>query len=152
MEFAGYVLVGFLGMEVFSYAVHRWLFHGVLWPIHKSHHTTRKGWFEANDLFSLLFAAVSIAMIVAGSRILMPLGIGIAVYGGVYFVVHDLFTHRRFLPFASGNRILLTIRAAHQRHHQTAGKSGFEPFGLFFFNYAKFYRREGREAGIGRAL
>jgi beta-carotene 3-hydroxylase len=73
-----------------------------------------------------------------GNPVLIPIGLGIAIYGVVYFIAHDLFTHRRFLPFGSNNRILMTIRAAHQRHHQTAEKNGFEPYGLFIFNYRRF--------------
>jgi beta-carotene 3-hydroxylase len=141
LQFIGLLILGFVGMEIFSYLVHRWLFHGLLWDVHVTHHTPRKGWFELNDLFSLIFAAVSIFFIVSGSEILSPIGWGVAVYGLVYFITHDLFTHRRFLPFGSKNKILLTIRAAHQRHHQSVEKIGLEPFGLFFFDYLKFWRK-----------
>jgi beta-carotene 3-hydroxylase len=140
--------LGFAALEIFSYAAHRWLFHSVLWRVHQTHHTARKGFFELNDLFSLIFAAVSILLIIFAEKPLLdsvcfPLGLGIAIYGAVYFVAHDAFTHRRFLPFASNNKWLLTIRAAHQRHHQTAEKHGIEPFGLFIFDYAKFWRKAG---------
>jgi hypothetical protein len=37
--------------------------------------------------------------------------------------------------------LLLTIRAAHQQHHQSAEKPGIEPFGLFLFDHAKFWRK-----------
>lgn len=141
MQFIGFTVLGFVGMEIFSYVVHRWLFHGALWKIHVTHHTPRRSWFEANDLFSLLFAGLSIGLILSGNEIALPVGTGIAVYGLIYFITHDLFTHRRFLPFSAKNKILLTIRAAHQRHHQSAEKDGLEPFGLFFFNYAKFWKK-----------
>ena len=138
MRFALFTLLGFVGLEVFSYIVHRWLFHGVLWKIHQTHHTPRPGVLEANDVFSLFFALISVGFLVSGNSILIPIGLGIAIYGVVYFIAHDLFTHRRFLPFGSNNKILMTIRAAHQRHHQTAEKNGFEPYGLFIFNYRRF--------------
>ena len=141
MQFISLTILGFIGLEIFSYVVHRWLFHGVLWGVHVTHHTPRKGWFEANDLFSLIFASVSIFFIVSNNPILVPIGLGIAIYGLVYFITHDLFTHRRFLPFKSKNKILLTIRSAHQNHHQSIEKQGFEPFGLFFFNYKKFFQK-----------
>lgn len=148
LQFTGFIILGFVGMEIFSYVVHRWLFHGALWKIHATHHTARKGWFEANDFFSLLFAGLSIVLILSGGEIALPVGLGIAVYGFIYFITHDLFTHRRFLPFKSKNRILLAIRAAHQRHHQSAEKDGLEPFGLFFFNYGKFWKKI---SGVKRA-
>lgn len=141
MQFIGLTILGFVGMEIFSYFVHRWLFHGILWRIHVTHHTPRKGWFELNDLFSLIFGAVSIGFIISGNYILLPIGLGIAIYGFIYFITHDLFTHRRFLPFNTKNKILLTIRAAHQRHHQSVEKLGIEPFGLFFFDYSAFWKK-----------
>ena len=141
MQFIGLTILGFLAMEAFSYLVHRWLFHGVLWRVHVTHHTPRKGWFEFNDIFSLIFGSVSIFFIISQNLILLPIGLGIAIYGFVYFITHDLFTHRRFLPFKSKNKILLTIRAAHQNHHQSIEKQGLEPFGLFVFNFQKFWKK-----------
>ena len=142
-QFLLLTVAGFVFLEAFSYVVHRWLFHGILWKIHRTHHVPRKGVFEANDLFSLLFGSASVLLMVFAQYPLLesyafPFGLGIAIYGVVYFITHDLFTHRRFLPFGSKNRVLLTIRAAHQRHHQTAEKDGFEPYGLFVFNYKRF--------------
>lgn len=136
-------IFGFVFLEAFSYIVHRWLFHGVLWRIHKTHHLPRKGFFEANDLFSALFGSASILLMVFAKHpliesIAFPIGLGLAIYGVVYFITHDLFTHRRFIPFISSNRIFLIIRAAHQRHHQSAEKDGVEPYGLFAFNYGRF--------------
>ena len=146
MKFTALTILGFIGLEIFSYVVHRWLFHGVLWRVHQTHHVARKGAFELNDLFSIIFAVASILLIIFAEKPLLnsisfPIGLGIAIYGAVYFIAHDLFTHRRFLPFNSANRLILTIRAAHQKHHQTAEKRGIEPFGLFIFDYAKFWRK-----------
>jgi beta-carotene 3-hydroxylase len=146
MQFIALTILGFICVEIFSYVVHRWLFHGVLWRVHQTHHVARKGAFELNDLFSVIFAAASILLIIFAEKPLLdsisfPIGLGIAIYGAVYFVAHDLFTHRRFSPFNSNNKLLLTIRAAHQKHHQTAEKRGIEPFGLFIFDYAKFWRK-----------
>ena len=81
--------------------------------------------------------------------IAFPIGFGIALYGVFYFIIHDLFTHRRFLPFKSKNKLFLTVRAAHQRHHQTAEKKGIEPFGLFVFDYGKFREKELKNISVG---
>ena len=149
MQFAALTFFGFAAMEIFSYVVHRWLFHGLLWKIHETHHTARHHVFELNDVFSLIFAAISMALMIFAEKppaesFSFPVGLGIAVYGGLYFIIHDLFTHRRFLPFNSKNKAILTIRAAHQRHHQTAEKHGLEPYGLFLFPYEKFWRKANR--------
>lgn len=146
MQFVALTIFGFIGLEIFSYILHRWVFHGVLWRIHKSHHLATKDAFESNDIFSVIFGLSSILLLVfaeypLSESIAFPIGLGIAIFGIFYFIVHDLFTHRRFLPFGSGNKILLTIRAAHQKHHQTANKQGIEPFGLFIFNFGKFWRK-----------
>ncbi len=133
-------------MEIFSYFVHRFVFHGMLWRIHQTHHGARK-FVELNDLFSIVFAVASISLMIFGNSDLFAIGLGIAIYGGIYFITHDLFTHRRFLPFNSTNKILLTIRSAHQRHHQSSEKLGIEPFGLFFFNYREFWQKVVSQGG-----
>ena len=142
MRFIGFTILGFAAMEIFSYLVHRFLFHGVFWRVHQTHHKPNKFYLELNDVFSVIFAFASIGLIVSGNETAIPIGLGIAVYGSVYFIIHDFFTHRRFLPFGSQNKFLLTIRAAHQRHHQSIEKDGLEPFGLFLFDYKKFLRKK----------
>lgn len=141
MLFVVLLICGFIGMEILSYLAHRFLFHGVLWKIHQTHHRANKFLLELNDVFSLVFALLSIGLILSKNEIFVPVGSGIAAYGLVYFITHDFFTHRRFLPFKSKNKILLSIRGAHQRHHQTTEKTGCEPFGLFIFDYANFSRK-----------
>ena len=110
MQFIFLTIFGFIGLEIFSYIVHRWLFHGILWNIHFSHHTPRKGWFELNDIFSLIFGLTAICLMIFAANpisesITFPIGLGITIYGFVYFITHDLFTHRRFFPFKSKNKI-----------------------------------------------
>lgn len=145
LRFAALTAAGFAGMELGAYALHRWLFHGPLWFVHQTHHAPdhEHGPFEANDVFSLGFAAASMGAMWAGrhdplASTAFPLGLGVALYGGAYFVLHDLYTHRRFLPFKTENRAAQTIRRAHQRHHQTTEKHGFEPYGLFLFPYDRY--------------
>ena len=150
MQSAILTILAFIGMEIFSYLAHRYLFHGVLWKIHQTHHQANKFFLELNDVFSLIFALVSVGLMFSGNSVAFPVGLGIAIYGFVYFITHDFFTHRRFLPFKSTNKILLAIRAAHQRHHQTTEKIGIEPFGLFVFDYAKFGEKISRETTRSR--
>jgi beta-carotene 3-hydroxylase len=147
LTFGFWLLVGFAGMEVVSYIVHRYVFHSLLWQIHKTHHTATHGMFEANDLFSVFFAGVSIVMMYAGAgqplqSTLFASGLGIALYGILYFIIHDLFAHKRFMPFKSDNRMMRLIRRAHQRHHQSVDKPGQEPYGLFLFPYDKYPARD----------
>ncbi|MGD8427287.1 MAG: sterol desaturase family protein [Balneolaceae bacterium] len=141
--FLGYILLGFGIMEIISYLVHRFIFHGILWRIHQTHHKPNHGLFELNDLFSLFFAGISIYLMYLGIEtpfrsVSFAIGLGIAVYGFLYFVIHDLFAHKRFMPFKSDSKILRLIRYAHQRHHQSVDPKGQEPYGLFLFPYDEY--------------
>jgi beta-carotene 3-hydroxylase len=143
LVFSFWTAAGFVGLELVSYVLHRWVFHGLLWRVHRTHHTARHGLFEWNDLFSVAFASAAIALLILGlgdplGSIAFPTGLGITLYGLCYFVVHDLYTHKRYLPFSSENRVLQVLKRAHLRHHQSAEKPGREPFGLFLFAYGKF--------------
>ncbi|WP_245235117.1 hypothetical protein [Pedobacter borealis] len=59
------VLFAIISMECLSWFIHKYLFHGPLWFMHKSHHQKTKSFFEWNDLFAALFAAVSLFLMYA---------------------------------------------------------------------------------------
>ncbi|SDM74496.1 beta-carotene 3-hydroxylase [Daejeonella rubra] len=128
------ILLGTLaGMEAFSWFMHKYLFHGPLWFIHRSHHQHRSGWFEFNDIFSLLFAAISLYLIWMGRTDLdvkFWIGVGITVYGIIYFIFHDWFIHNRLKSFKTSNSYLLGIRRAHKIHHKSTERDHSEEFGL----------------------
>ncbi len=122
-----------LSMEIVSYSLHRWVFHGFLWSIHKSHHRTRGkllGVFELNDVFSIGFAMISITLFLNPATWWVALGI--TVYGLSYFFVHDALTHRRFIRVNWSNPLLDRIKRAHRWHHRDTSHRGQEPFGLFY--------------------
>ncbi len=150
-RFASLAAASFAGMEVSAYVLHRFAFHGPLWGVHKTHHEPSHGHgpFEANDLFSVGFAAVSMAAMWAGredprASTAFPLGLGVAVYGGLYFVLHDVYTHGRFARLKTTNPAAQAVKRAHGRHHQSLTQDGQEPYGLFLFPPAygrRFQRR-----------
>lgn len=153
-RFAALAACAFAGMEVAAYVLHRFLFHGPLWGVHKTHHAPghAHGPFEANDLFSVGFAAASMGLMWVGradplASTAFPLGVGVAVYGVLYFVLHDLYTHGRFAPFRTKNAAAQAVKRAHGRHHQSLSKGGQEPYGLFLFppSYGRRFKRR-REA------
>jgi beta-carotene 3-hydroxylase len=103
--------------------------------MHKSHHQKAKSFFEWNDLFAVLFGALSLYLMYIdldqlGFRFFI--GLGITVYGMIYFVVHDWFVHRRFKTFKSNNTYLQAVRKAHKIHHKNRGKEDGKAFGLLF--------------------
>lgn len=127
------VILTIVAMEAWSWFMHKYLFHGPLWFIHKTHHQQRHSWFELNDIFSLVFAAVSLWLMWQGHFMAdyrLWIGIGISVYGLIYFIFHDWFIHNRFKAFKSNNRYLTGIRRAHKIHHKSIQKNPSEEFGL----------------------
>lgn len=151
IAFILFTLSGLMGMEIVSYVVHRFLFHGLLWQIHRSHHESHHGYFEMNDIFSLFFMAISMGLMYWGAgdplaSVAFPIGLGIAMYGILYLIIHDLFAHKRFVPFKSESQIMRLIRRAHQTHHQSVDKKGQEPYGLFLFPYDEYpeFRRKSK--------
>ena len=134
LQFALIVITAFAAMELFSYLVHRFVYHRVLWTLHRSHHTPRKGAFELNDVFPTVFAATTILLVMRGVHsddggLLMAAGAGITAYGVVYFFVHDLYVHRRVKALRLRIPILVNVKKAHAMHHRYGG----EPYGLLLF-------------------
>ncbi|MGY6741827.1 MAG: sterol desaturase family protein [Cecembia sp.] len=130
-----FTLLGFAIMEFSGWFIHKYIMHGPLWGIHKTHHQPSKSFFELNDLFSLLFGSIAILLIFLGLDKLdyrFWIGIGISLYGMLYFFIHDVLVHRRIKWFERPrNKFLLGIFRAHQAHHATNQKDDAVSFGLF---------------------
>lgn len=127
------VLITIVAMEALSWAMHKYLFHGPLWFIHKTHHLEKHGFLELNDIFSIAFASLALWLMWVGHITLdyhFLIGTGISIYGIIYFIFHDWFIHNRFKAFKSSNRYLMAIRRAHKIHHKSMEKSPAEEFGL----------------------
>ncbi len=127
------VLLTIAAMEGLSWLMHRYLFHGPLWFIHRTHHEERHGWFELNDIFSIGFAALSLWLMWVGHYRMdarLWIGLGISAYGVIYFIFHDWFIHNRFKAFKTNNPYLLNLRRAHKIHHRSTQKWPSEEFGL----------------------
>ncbi|WP_209331450.1 sterol desaturase family protein [Lunatimonas salinarum] len=146
MSAIGFTLVGFALMEFAGWFIHKYLMHGPLWGIHKTHHQHTEGPFEWNDLFSLLFGSVAVLLIflgVAEFDYRFWLGIGISLYGMSYFFLHDMLIHRRVKWFKRPKKgYLAGIFKAHQAHHATNKRDGSVSFGLFVVPKRYFKRSE----------
>jgi len=134
-------------MEIISWTLHKYLFHGPLWFIHKTHHDrTVHSTFELNDIFSLIFTLISIRLIWIGwfrpSSVHLGIGLGITLYGLIYFIIHDGLIHQRYnLWFNKPSNVYLKqIQRAHQRHHIHPNKIPSEEFGLFYLIGKKYWR------------
>lgn len=141
----GFLVVGFVAMELSGWSIHKYLMHGPLWMIHKTHHQPSKSFFELNDLFSILFGSVSLILIFLGVDTLdyrFWIGAGISLYGVLYFILHDVWVHRRLKWFERPkNYFLKGIFKAHQAHHKTNQKDDAVSFGLFLVP-KKFFKDE----------
>lgn len=139
-------LATFLIMEGVTWCTHKFVMHGFLWYLHRDHHQGHEGFFEKNDAFFLIFAIPSMALILFGTLngndYRLYIGIGIAMYGLAYFLVHDVFIHQRFrfLRNAKGT-YFKGLRRAHKVHHKHLNKEHGECFGMLFVPF-KYYRQQ----------
>jgi beta-carotene 3-hydroxylase len=127
-------LATLFGMEGVAWLTHRYVMHGPLWFLHESHHRPEQAAVQKNDVFALFFAAPSVALVYLGSQGSLPAlaaGLGMAAYGALYFLVHDVVVHRRLrFPFAIGSGYLRRIVRAHLVHHRTNRREGAVNFGF----------------------
>lgn len=138
-----FVILTIFIMELVSWCMHKYLFHGPLWFIHKTHHQNRKGFFELNDLFSIGFAGAALYLMWVGKEnlnIYFWIGTGISIYGCIYFVFHDWFIHNRFKSFKTKSTYLTGIRRVHKIHHKSTKKKPSEEFGLLFAS-RKYFKK-----------
>ncbi|MFM9052109.1 MAG: sterol desaturase family protein [Bacteroidota bacterium] len=130
-------LATYLAMEGVAWTTHKYVMHGFLWSLHESHHTPRHGRFEKNDFFFLFYATIAMVLMYFGWAELdyrFWMGIGVTAYGLTYFILHDIFIHRRakFLD-KMDSRYFRAMRKAHKVHHKNMGKEDCEEFGLLLF-------------------
>jgi beta-carotene 3-hydroxylase len=121
----------FVAMEGVSYAAHRWLMHGRGMVWHRSHHPPRGRGLEANDAFPAIFASIATGAFAAAAiddRLLWlrPIAVGVSAYGTAYFLVHEVFIHRRLRVPLPRWRYLRWLETSHRIHHTLGG----EPYGM----------------------
>ncbi|MGV3599314.1 MAG: carotene hydroxylase [Bacteroidota bacterium] len=129
------VIITFLVMEFMAWFTHKYVMHGLMWYFHYDHHNGRKGFFERNDVFFLIFAIpgwlFTMFGMMNGNDWRLFVGIGIILYGLAYFLVHDVYIHQRFKWFKNSNWIYFrAIRRAHRAHHSHLDKNKGESFGM----------------------
>lgn len=141
------VILVIIAMEGATWCIHKYVMHGLLWILHKDHHDhSNTGTLERNDWFFPIFATPSIILLYFGVEAnfnsLFYIGLGITIYGMLYFFVHDIFIHQRIKLFSqTNNPYLLAIRRAHKQHHKHINKEDGECFGFLWvpIKYFKMY-------------
>lgn len=150
----GIVAATVVGMEIFAAVAHRHVMHGWGWGWHRSHHEPRTGAFEVNDLYAVVFALPSIALIYLGAAYehwALWIGAGMTVYGFLYFFVHDGLVHGRW-PFrvVPRNAYLKRLVQAHRMHHAVHGREGCVSFGFLYARPVRELKDELRQIHGGK--
>jgi len=145
MWFTAAFILAFCIMEFAAWFTHKFLMHGIFWKIHEDHHQPTGHFFQKNDLFFLVFAIPSWLCImlgmIYGNYFSVGFGYGIALYGLVYFLVHDVLIHRRFKWFdKTENAYFRAIRKAHKVHHKNQYKEEGSCFGMLIVPF-KYFRK-----------
>jgi beta-carotene 3-hydroxylase len=149
--FIGVVFGVFIFMEFTAWFTHKYIMHGMLWNVHEDHHVPHDHTLEKNDFFALIFAVPSFLLIWFGvtrnAELALAAGIGVLLYGLVYFFVHDVYIHRRIKGFDHwDNTYLRAVRIAHKMHHKHLEKEPGESYGFLWVNkkYWDMARKQNR--------
>lgn len=138
-----FLIAAFFLTELAAWSAHKFVMHGFMWHFHRDHHQGKSGFFERNDVFFLIFAIPSWLGIMLGlmyqQYAFAWMGFGIMAYGLTYFLIHDVFIHRRFKWIRDiDTPYFMAIRRAHKMHHKHVNKEDGECFGLLIVP-AKYY-------------
>lgn len=141
------LLITLVVMEGVAWAMHKYVLHGFLWFLHKSHHTRHTRVFELNDLFFTFYGTLATLFFIYGSAGLdyrFWIAAGISVYGLLYFLVHDVYIHRRLRLFCKTSNVYLkALDIAHKVHHRNPRKAGGEAFGMLLVG-SKYFEKARR--------
>lgn len=152
----GITLAAIAFMEFMAWFAHKYIMHGFLWYLHEDHHkphVQKRGFFEKNDAFFLIFAIPSAFCYYFGiagpHHWLLYVGIGISIYGLIYFLIHDVYIHQRFPWFRQlESTYSKAILRAHGAHHAKQTKHGCESFGLLVVA-PKYFASKGKSKASG---
>ena len=142
-------------MEIVAIVSHKWVMHGFLWSLHKSHHEPRTGFYEKNDWFAVMGAVPSIILLLIGTSQDLPfitaIGAGITAYGAIYFGFHDILVHRRVKHgWNPQQRYLKRIVQAHRLHHVVESRQGTVSFGFLYAPPIRVLKAQLEANGKGR--
>lgn len=130
------VLLSIILMEIFAWAVHKYVMHGIGWGWHESHHRETDGPFETNDLYAVCFSVIAAALFIAGSLWWAPawfIALGLTIYGLLYAFVHDGLVHQRWPFFVKARgRYMKRLVQAHRLHHAVHTRDGAVSFGFLW--------------------
>ena len=130
-------IIIFVLMEGVAWFLHKYVMHSFGWFLHEDHHRYTGKRFQKNDVFGLFFAIVSFLFILSGILpgfdVKLAIGIGIMLYGIGYFLVHDIFFHRRIrIGYRPSGKYMQRVLKAHAIHHQKSTPYSGVNFGFLY--------------------
>lgn len=137
------LIAGFAGMELVAHVAHKYVMHGFLWSLHKSHHQKGNSFFEKNDFYFLIFATPGILLLLNGLYESYSwkffIGLGITLYGFTYLILHDIVIHQRIKWFTKLDiPYINAMRRAHKAHHANVHKNAAVNYGLLWVDRKYF--------------
>ena len=148
------VLAAVVGMELFAWFAHKYIMHGWGWAWHRDHHEPHDNALEKNDLFAVVFGAITAILFGVGalwSDVIWWTAVGITLYGVIYTLVHDGLVHQRYWRWSPKRGYAKRLVQAHRLHHATIGREGGVSFGFVFARdpvKLKTELKRQREAGL----
>ncbi len=131
------MILTFFFMEGVAWFLHKYEMHGFGWFLHEDHHRYTKKRFQkmiSTGCFLRYSCSFYFFGFFGGFDIRLFIGIGVAMYGIGYFLVHDTFLHRQNkIEYRPKSKYIKRILHAHAIHHQIiTAHTGF----CFVFLYA----------------
>lgn len=136
--------------EAFAWTLHRWVMHGPGWRWHRLHHApggAERRRLSANDLFGLPFVVIAVALCTRDD-LLWWAGVGVALYGLLYAVVHEGLAHGRLGRWRVPRQGLAKrLVQAHRLHHAVRGRDGAVAYGFLWTPSPAVLRERLRRSG-----
>ncbi|MEY4720457.1 MAG: hypothetical protein RIQ46_182 [Pseudomonadota bacterium] len=154
------VIATVLVMEGVAWSSHKYVMHGFGWAWHRDHHEPHDSFWEKNDRYAIVGAAISITLFALGSPLVRGdaawepatwMGLGVLAYGLIYTLAHDGLAHQRWFRWVPRGGYARRLAQAHKLHHATIGKEGGVSFGFLFARDPAVLKQElkaQRAAGI----
>lgn len=159
---AAITILTVIAMECIAWSSHKYIMHGFGWGWHRDHHERHDRFFEKNDLYAVVGAAMSISAFMIGSPLILGaaawwpatwIGVGVLIYGIIYTLIHDGLVHQRWFHYVPRGGYAKRLVQAHKLHHATEGKEGGVSFGFVFARDPAVLKQElkaQRAAGIAK--
>jgi beta-carotene 3-hydroxylase len=133
-------------MELVANLSHKYIMHGWGWAWHESHHVAHDEFLERNDLYAVVFGIPSMGLCIAGAYYghwALWVGLGMTLYGFLYFFVHDGLVHNRW-PWrvVPKGKYMTQLVQAHRMHHAVDGKDGCVSFGFLVASDVRTLKNE----------